>query len=93
MIFKKKHKKDWYNPNPESVGEIISETKADSGRKKAIIVKHHQGTYYMYGYLIDDSDFVAGFDDTVGWVSDGPSITNTIENAQKLAEEFLSDSR
>ena len=44
----------------------------------------------MHGYLIDDSDFISGYSDVVGWVSDGPSVTDTIEKANQLAEEFLS---
>jgi len=90
MKYKKSPKKDWHNPPPENVGYIISEIIADNGRKKAVIVKNNQGNFYMYGYLIDDSDFISGYSDVIGWVSYGPSITDALEKANQLAEEFLS---
>lgn len=81
---------DWHNPDPGALGEIIFETKTLDGRNKAVIIRNTQGHCVVHGYFLDDSDLVAGFSKSVGWVSEsGPSITDTLERARKLAEEYL----
>ena len=81
---------DWHNPAPESLGEVLLELKALDGRNKAAIIRNAQGNYIVHGYSLDDSDLVAGYDNFVGWVSDsGPSITDSLERAKNLAEEYL----
>lgn len=90
MFFKKRNKKDWHNPDAEFIGKIVSETKSLDGRRKAVIVKNENGNFYMYGYFLDDSDFIEGFSNVVGWVAQNTSITDTFEKANELSKEFLS---
>ena len=81
---------EWHNPDPKSLGEVISETKSGDGRSKVIIIRHKSGNYMVHGYYLDDSDLLEGHSDSVGWVSEsGPSIVDTFSRAEILAIEYL----
>ena len=90
MIFKKDNIKNWHNPAPELVGEIVSESNSLDGRRKVVIVKNDKDKFYMYGYILDDFDFNEGLSNVVGWVAQNTSITDSIEKANELSKEFLS---
>ncbi len=86
----KKSSEEWYNPNPDNIGEVVFQFITENGRNKAVIIKRKDGNYVVHGYIIDDSDFIAGYDDAVGWVSEsGPSFTDSIERAKEIANEYI----
>lgn len=78
----------WYNPDPQTIGSVELEIPSSSMQYKAVVVHSRDGNYHLFIYSLDDSDVKYGYKS--GWVSiSGPSITDSIENAKKLAIEYL----
>lgn len=93
MLFRRKNPTpphEWYNPKPESIGQIEAELRTQSGSHKVLVIRTKEGTFCVYLYRRDESDILARGSNTVGWIGEvGPSITDTIERAKELATEYL----
>ena len=82
--------REWYNPQPESIGEVVAELRAQSGNYKSLVIRTKADTFRVYLYKRDESDIKARTSCAVGWIGqEGPSITDTIVRAKELASEYL----
>lgn len=81
---------EWYNPKPESIGEVVAEIGTQDGKHKSLVIRTKQDRFHVYLYERDGSDVAARRSSAVGWIGTvGPSITDSIESAKKLATEYL----
>lgn len=81
---------EWYNPKPESIGEVVAQIISPDGQHKSVVIRTKENTFCVYMYERDESDIESGMSDAVGWIAhSGPSITDSIERAQALAAEYL----
>ena len=81
---------EWYNPKPESIGEVVAEIVTQNGKYKSLVIRNKQDKFCVYLYERDESDIVARRSSAVGWIGTiGPSITDNIERAKELANEYL----
>ncbi len=82
--------KVWYNPKPESIGEIVTELTTQNGGYKSLVIRTKEGQFCVYLYKRDESDIMAKTSSAFGWIGQvGPSFTDTIEKANELAAEYL----
>lgn len=82
---------DWYNPKPESMGQVVAELHTQNGSHKSLVIRTKENTFCVYLYKRDESDIAAKRSSAVGWIGEvGPSLTDTIDRAKELAAAYLS---
>lgn len=93
MLFNRKKPSpphEWYNPKPESIGQVVAALLTQSGSHKSLVIRTKETRFCVYLYKRDESDIAARRSSAVGWIGEvGPSFTDTLERAKELAAEYL----